>query len=181
MKKYEREIRDLLESMDSFVPDGPAQEKERTREREPEREVRRTRPVGVMPPQPIPIRPRRSFFARLGQWLTEHHVGLSLRLMLSGLGLVIIALIIRQNFGNSVVWLAQIIGAVGALVFIAPVLVRFFKGRDLDNSNDPQYWRGQAVESEHFSWGSLKKWLGGGNRRKGKNNPWEDRNRRGKF
>jgi hypothetical protein len=181
MKKYEREIRDLLEKMENFVPENPTPEKERPREREPEREVRRQRPVGVMPPQPIPIRPRRSFFSRFGEWLDAHHVGLSLRLMLGGLGLVIIALIVRQNFGASWTWPAQILAAVGGIVFLMPVLVRFFRGKDIDNG--PQYWRGQVVESEHFSWNSLRNWLGGKrNRRNNRNNnPWNDRDRRGRW
>ena len=171
MKKYEREIREILEKMDTFVPESPPAEKERSRDREPEREPRK-RPVGVMPPQPIPIRPRRSALSRFNQWLASHHVSLSFRLMLGGLGLVIVALIVNEY--TSLTWVAQLIGAIGAFVFISPVLLRFFRGKDLDGG--AQYWRGQAVESDHFSWNSLRNWLGG--RRKNPRDPWNDRNRK---
>ncbi len=181
MKKYEREIRELLDKLDTFVPDSPATEKERPKEREPEREVRRPRPVGVMPPQPIPIRPRRSMMSRIGTWLTEHQIGMSLRLMLGGLGLVIVALIIRQYTGSSLNWLSQLLAAAGAIVFLTPVLMRFFRGKSLDGDSTA-YWRGQSVESEHFSWGSFRKWIGGNKRnRRNKNNPWDDRNRPGRW
>jgi hypothetical protein len=174
MKKYEREIRDLLEKMENFVPENPTPEKERPREREPEREVRRQRPVGVMPPQPIPIRPRRSFLTRVGQWLDTHHVGLALRLMLVGLAFVITGLIILDNFGPGWAWLAQGLAALGGLIFLTPVLVRFFRGRDIESGS--QYWRDQVVESDSFSWNSLRNWFGGKNKqRKGNKNPWDDR------
>lgn len=174
MKKYEREIRDLLENLDSFVPDGPPPEKERPREREPEREVRRTRPVGVMP-QPVPIRPRRSLGGRINEWLTEHHVGAGLRWMLAGIGLLVVAMIIWQNFPG-IGWVAQIIGALGGLVFLSPLLVRFFAGKDLDNDNQ-SYWRGQAVSDDKFNWNSVKSWFG----RKKPNDPWNDRNKRNRW
>ncbi|MBN9391387.1 MAG: hypothetical protein J0I20_25375 [Chloroflexi bacterium] len=171
MKKYEREIREILEKMDTFVPDSPPAEKERNRDREPEREPRK-RSVGVMPPQPVPIRPRRSATYRFNQWLTSHHIGFSFRLMLAGLGLVIVALIINEYLPG-MPWLAQLIGAIGAFVFVSPVLIRFFRGRDLDN--DQKYWRGQVVESDSFSWSSLRNWLGG--RRKSSRDPWKNNNR----
>jgi hypothetical protein len=176
MKKYEREIREILEKMDTFVPESPPADKERSRDREPEREPRK-RPVGVMPPQPIPIRPRRSALSRFNQWLAAHHVSLSFRLMLSGLGLVIVALVVNEYLPN-MTWLAQLIGALGAFVFVSPVLMRFFRGRDVDSG--PQIWRGQAVESDHFSWESLRNWLGG-RRRKSSRDPWNDRNRKNRW
>lgn len=175
MKKYEREIREILEKMDTFVPETPPAEKERNRDREPEREPRK-RLVGVMPPQPVPIRPRRSALYRFNQWLTAHKIGLSFRLMLTGLGLVIVALIINEYLPG-MPWLAQLIGAIGAFVFVSPVLIRFFRGRDLDGGQ--QYWRGQTVESDHFSWNSLRNWLGG--RRKSSRDPWNDRNRKNRW
>jgi len=176
MKKYEREIREILEKMDTFVPESPPADKERSRDREPEREPRK-RPVGVMPPQPIPIRPRRSALSRFNQWLAAHHVSLSFRLMLGGLGLVIVALVVNEYLPN-MTWLAQLIGAIGAFVFVSPVLMRFFRGRDVDSG--PQFWRGQAVESDHFSWESLRNWLGG-RRRKSSRDPWNDRNRKNRW
>ncbi len=178
MKKYEREIRDLLDKMDTFVPETPTPDKERSRDREPEREPRK-RSVGVMPPQPIPIRPRRSASSRFGQWLADHQVSIALRYMLGGVGLVIAALIIAQNF-KDLLWLSQLLGAVGGLLFLAPVLIRFFKGKDLDEG--PQHWRGETVGNEHFSWSSMKKWFGGRRKRnKGTNDPWNDRNRGGRW
>ncbi|HEX2911136.1 MAG TPA: hypothetical protein VH186_10040 [Chloroflexia bacterium] len=180
MKKYEREIRELLEKMESFVPENPTGEKERVRDREPEREREsRKRSVGVMPPQPIPIRPRRSNTSNFSAWLNEHHVSVSLRWMLAGLGLVIVAMIIAENFGG-LLWLAQLVGAIGGIVFLSPVLIRFFKGRDLDDGQ--QYWRGQAVGSDGFSWTNVKSWFRGrgrGNRRS--NDPWNNRNRNNRW
>ncbi len=178
MKKYEREIRDLLDKLDTFVPESPAPDKERNRDREPEREPRK-RSVGVMPAQPIPIRPRRSRMSGFSQWLTEHKVNSSLRLMLTGLGLVILALIIHENVRlQSLTWMVQLLGAIGGLVFLSPVLIRFFRGTSLD-SDANQYWRGQSVESEHFSWSSLKNWFGSrrGSKGPGKD-PFKDRNNR---
>jgi hypothetical protein len=172
MKKYEREIREILEKMDTFVPETPPAEKERSRDREPEREPRK-RPVGVMPPQPIPIRPRHSAFSRFNQWLAAHNVSFSFRLMLAGLGLVIAALIVHEYL-PAMSWLAQLLGALGALVFLSPVLFRFFRGRDLDSSGT-DYWRGQPVDSTNFSWNSLRSWVGG-RRKKSSRDPWNDRN-----
>ncbi|MDB5083030.1 MAG: hypothetical protein JWP00_4954 [Chloroflexi bacterium] len=178
MKKYEREIREILEKMDTFVPETPPAEKERSREREQEREPRK-RPVGVMPPQPIPIRPRRSALSRFNQWLAAHHISLSFRLMLGGLGLVIVALILLEYL-PAMGWLAQLVGALGAFVFLSPVLLRFFRGRDLDSDSGNQYWRGQVVESENFSWNSLRTWMGG-RRKKPNRDPWNDRNRKNRW
>jgi len=177
MKKYEREIREILEKMDTFVPETPPAEKERNRDREPEREPRK-RSVGVMPPQPIPIRPHRSALYRFNQWLSAHQIGFSFRLMLGGLGLVIVALIINEYLPG-MPWLAQLIGAIGAFVFVSPVLLRFFRGRDMD-ANGQQFWRGQSVESDHFSWNSLRNWLGG-RRKKSSRDPWNDRNRNNRW
>ncbi len=176
MKKYEREIREILEKMDTFVPENPPAEKERNRDREPEREPRK-RSVGVMPPQPVPIRPRRSALSRFNQWLSAHQIGFSFRLMMAGLGLVIVALIISE-YRPGMPWLAQLIGAIGAFVFVSPVLLRFFRGRDVDSG--PQSWRGQVVESDHFSWNSLRTWLGG-RRKKSSRTPWNDRNRNNRW
>jgi hypothetical protein len=177
MKKFEKEIRDLLDNLDNFVPDGPPPDKERARERErePEREVRKTRPVGVMP-QPVPIRPKRTTSGRLNAWLTEHHIGRGLRWMLGGLLVVCAAMVIGQLSNGSLLWLAQIVGAIGGLMFLAPLFSRFFKGKEMDEG--PQYWRGQAVENDSFSWGSVKGWFNRGKRDK---NNWDDRNRRNRW
>lgn len=178
MKKYEREIRDLLEQLDTFVPDNPAPDKERSRDREPEREPRK-RSVGVMPPQPpIPIRSRRSTTSRFSQWLTNAKVSAGLRMMLGGLFLVILALVIAQNF-RDLTPIAQIIGAIGGMVFLMPVLFRFFRGKEMDSG--PDYWRGQEVQSESFSWSSLRTWWRGRGNRRGGNDPWNDRNRKNRF
>lgn len=179
MKKYEREIRELLDKMDVFVPENPGQEKDRSRDKEPEREPRK-RSVGVMP-QPTPIRPRRSAASRFGQWLTDNHVNTSMRLMLGGLGLVIIAFVILQLLGSPWLWLAQLLGALGGFLFVSPVLLRFFGGKDVDSG--PQYWRGQAVENDSFSWRSFRNWLGGRRNRNNKrgNDPWNDRNRNNRW
>ena len=175
MKKYEREIREILEKMDTFVPESPPAEKERSRDREPEREPRK-RSVGVMPPQPTPIRAKRSALSRFNQWLAAQHVSLSFRLMLSGLGLVIVALIVHEYLPG-LTWMAQLIGAIGAFVFVSPVFLRFFRGKDLDSGT--QFWRGQTTESDHFSWASLRNWFGG--RKKSSRDPWNDRNHKNRW
>jgi hypothetical protein len=92
--------------------------------------------------------------------------------MLAGLGLVIAALIVNEYLPN-MGWIAQLLGALGAFVFLSPVLFRFFRGRDLDGGAD--YWRGQPVESDNFSWTSLRSWVGG-RRKKSRRDPWNDRN-----
>lgn len=177
MKKYEREIRELLEKMDAFVPDSPTPEKERIREREPEREREPRRPViSVMPTQqPIPIRPRRTAVQRLMKWFTDHQVNKGLQIMLAGLVLVILALIIRQNIPDAK-WVAQIIGAIGGIIFAGPVILRFLRGKDLDDG--PKMWRGQQTETEDFSWSGLRRWFGKGSDKKNINISKDRNNRR---
>ena len=176
MKKYEREIRELLDKMDTFVPENPTPEKERNREREPEREPRK-RPVGVMPPQPIPIRSKRPAPTGFRQWLLDHKIGPSMQMILGGLLLVVLALIVWQQ--THIDWLAQLLGTLGGLVFLGPVLVRFFGGKYMDE--DGQYWRGQQVGEGGFNWAMMRGWFG--KKRRPKNptrstkDPWNNNKR----
>jgi len=168
MKKHEREIRELLEKMDTFLPDNPTPERSE-REKEPKKKV-----VGVMPPapRPIPIRPSQS--VRFSKWLRAHKISTALACIIGGFALVITGLIInefvaRQN--SSLLWVGQVFVAAGAILYLVPVLARFFSGRDLNDSDDgPKYWRGQAT-NEGFSWQSVQRWFqarksGPGNDRK---------------
>jgi hypothetical protein len=166
MKKHEREIRELLEKMDNFLPDSPPAERS---EREPKKKV-----VSVMPPspRPIPIRKKSSF--NLGAWLREHKISTGLACLILGFALVISGLIVWENF--RVLWLAQALIAAGAIVYLLPVLLRFFTGRDLNDSNDgPKYWRSQQLDSG-FSWQNIRRWFQGRKRRPS-NDPWNDPNR----
>ncbi len=167
MKKHEREIREILEKMDSFLPDSPPVERG---EREPKKKV-----VGVMPPAPRPIPIRKSSSARFTAWLREHKISTALACIIGGFALVIAGLIIWQNFRIN--WLAQALVIAGAICYLLPVFMRFFTGRDLnDGENNSAYWRGQPVD-EGFSWQTVKSWFQG-RRRNSKKDPWNDRNNR---
>ncbi|MEI6045869.1 MAG: hypothetical protein WCS37_16090 [Chloroflexota bacterium] len=167
MKKHEREIRELLDKMDNFLPDSPPVERG---EREPKKKV-----VSVMPPvpQPIPIRKKSAFTP--GAWLREHKISTGLACLILGFALVISGLIVWQNF-PVLRWLAQALVAGGAIVYLLPVLLRFFTGRDLNDSNDgPKYWRGQSLDTG-FSWQNVRRWFQGRKRRPN-NDPWNERKR----
>ncbi len=174
MKKYEREIRELLDKLDTFVPENPTPDKERSRERErePERETRK-RPVGVMPPQPVPIRPRLSPYTRFRRWLETSRVSVSLQFMVGGLLILALALMVLEFGGGSMLWLAQLIGAIGGLVFLWPIGARFFTGQDLDEHTQDN-WRGQPTGGKRGF--KFSRWFRGN---KSKNpNDWNDRNRK---
>lgn len=166
MKKYEREIRELLEKIDDFVPETAIAE----REREAKKKV-----TGVMPtpPNPIPIRPQsRQTFT---QWLRARNLSGAWAFIIFGFACLVVALIINQELPQFKI-VAQVLGIVAAVAYLLPLLLRFFWGRDVNS--DPKYWRGQAVEEEPmFKWGNVKQWFGR-NRRKSnsKTNYWNDRN-----
>lgn len=171
MKKHEREIRELLEKMDTFLPDNPPAERA---EREPKKKV-----VGVMPPAPRPIPIRKSSSARFGSWLREHKISTGLACIMGGFALVIGGLIVREFLGrqNPGLLVAQLMVAAGAIVFLIPVFMRFFTGRDLSDSNDgPKYWRGQAID-DGFGWQSIRRWFQS-RKRPSKKDQWNDRNNR---
>jgi hypothetical protein len=170
MKKHEREIRELLEKMDSFLPDSPPVERTE-REREPKKKV-----VGVMPPAPRPIPIRKKPSARFGSWLRAHKISTALACVILAFALAVTGLIIGSNFRS--VWLAQAFIAAGAIVFLLPLLVRFFTGRDLNDDVDgSQHWRGQPLDDSGFSWQTVKGWFQK-NRRRPSIDPWNDRNNR---
>lgn len=174
MKKHEREIRELLEKMDTFLPDNPPAERG---EREPKKKV-----VGVMPPAPRPIPIRKSSSARFSSWLREHKISTGLACIMGGFVLVISGLIVREFIGrqNPGLLVAQVFVAAGAILFLTPVFLRFFTGRDLSDSSDgPKMWRGQTVD-EGFSWQSIRRWFQGRKRRT-KNDPWNDKNRNNRW
>ncbi len=161
MKRHEREIRELLEKMDSFLPDSPPQE--RASEREPKKKV-----VGVMPPAARPIPIRKSNSARFGAWLREHHIGAGLTCIILAFVLAIGGMIVLQNFRGAAI-VGQIMVAVGALLFLYPILFRFFAGRDMnDSSEGPKYWRGQSVD-DGFSWQTVRRWFQSRNRPNNRN------------
>lgn len=169
MKKHEREIRELLEKMDNFLPDNPPVERTE-REREPKKKV-----VGVMPPAPRPIPIRKKSSPGFGAWLRAHKISTALSCTILAFALAITGLIIGSNF--RVTWLAQAFIAAGGIVFLLPLLFRFFTGRDLnDNVDSSQYWRGQALNDSGFTWQTVKGWFG--RNRRPKNTSWNDRNNR---
>ena len=165
MKKYEQEIRELLDKLENFVPETPATE----REREPKKKV-----VGVMPPAPKPIPLRLSPTARFSRWLRQRNISMGWVFIIFSFSCVIAGLIIHQMLPSLNV-LAQILAIVGAVSYLVPVLLRFFTGRDVNS--DPKYWRGQMLEDEPvFNWSKVRQWLGG-NKRNRSSNSWNDRNR----
>jgi len=125
MEKYEQN-QEILEKWTPLCPETPGGE-ERNRDARPEREPRK-RSVGVMPPQPVPIRPRRSAMFRFNQWLALTRFGYSFRLMLwrSGWPGPSLALIINE-YVPGMPWLAQLVAlSRGFCVCIADFLIRFF-------------------------------------------------------
>lgn len=178
MKKYEQEIRELLEKMDreSFVADATKTD------RPPNENKYRT--TGTVPPAPRPIRPKQSNPARVGKWMTDHKIYRSGIYMIVGFCLVIAGMVLRSEIlrdNSSLFWLVQLIVAVGVLIFLAPTVLRFFTGRDVDAA--PKTWRGDMVVNDEpiFTWQKVKGWFGGGknNRRGGGGNtgrdPWNNR------
>lgn len=172
MKKYEQEIRELLEKMDreSFVQENPAGERERDARR---------KAAGVVPPAPRPLRPKQSAGQRFSGWLADHNINRGFAWMLGGYAVAIVGMILWGEVirTNSQFWIVQVLLAVGGLMFLAPVVFRFFTGQDI--SNGPKVWRGEVVNDEPiFTWRKLKQLLGGG-RNKGRGNggrdPWNNR------
>ncbi|MEI7553716.1 hypothetical protein [Candidatus Chlorohelix sp.] len=173
MKKYEKEIREILEKMDTFIPETPSQEKER--EREPKRKPTPTN-IGVLQPMPPrPIRAKHSFGAGFGKWLREHKITGSLAYLIFGFFFIILGLMVSENF-SSIQIVAQLLALTGLALYIAPIFIRFFGGNP-DKDSTTQYWRGDLVEQDSvFTWKKLKSLIRGG-RNRGKNDPWNRRNR----
>lgn len=173
MKKYEQEIRELLEKMDreSFVQENPTGE----RERDPRRKV-----VGVVPPAPRPLRPKQTIRQRFTHWLADHNINRGLAWMLGGYavaisGMVLAGEVLRNN--ASFFWIVQVLLAIGGLMFLTPVAVRFFTGQDINNN--AKTWRGEVVNDEPiFTWSKVKQWFSSGrnnNGRGGGRDPWNNR------
>jgi hypothetical protein len=180
MKKHEREIRELLEKMDNFLPDNPPADRGAA-EREPKKKV-----VGVMQPAPRPIPIRQSRSTRLRGWLREHRISTGLACIIGGFGLVIVGLIVKEFLGKQSAGLliAEILVAAGAILFLFPIFLRFFTGRDIsDPDSGTQYWRGQALDDSGFTWQTVKRWFQGRKRPTRTNNPWNnnDRNRNNRW
>jgi hypothetical protein len=172
MKKYEKEIREILEKMDSFVPEAPPQEKER--EREPKKKPTN---IGILHPvPPRPIRAKQSFGTRFRNWLRTNNITGSLAYLVGGFALMIAGLIILENF-RGITIVAQLLVLAGFICYIAPIFIRFFGG-DPDRGSSPKYWRGMEVEHESvFTWKKFKG-LFTGKRGRDKNDPWNNRNNR---
>ena len=130
MQRYEREIREILEKLDTFVTETPPEHKDRSRERGLERDPH-SRPVGVPHLSSSPSHTRFPTLSRSTEWLTSRKVSFYFRLMLGGLGLVLVALLINEYLPN-LTWVVPLVGGLGAFIFISPVLARFFRDRDLD-------------------------------------------------
>jgi hypothetical protein len=160
MKKYEKEIRDLLEKIEkeSFIPETPKSDR-------PSDSRSRTSP----PPPPRPIRPKQSNTARVGKWMNDHGVYRSGMYMMIGYFLVIGALVINTEFirgAGSLYWLVQAMAALGGILFIAPVVTRFFTGRSMDTQ--PKMWRGEFINDEPaFTWQKVKQWFSGNRNNRG--------------
>jgi len=171
MKKYEKEIREILDKMDSFVPEAPAQERER--EKEPKKKPTNVSVMPVTPPRPI--RPKTTTSTRFRQWLRDHKITGSLAYLIFGFFFMICGMISMQNFG-SVHIVGEVLVLLGFVLYIAPVFIRFF-GYGAMLNDDPQFWRGELVNREPmFSWKNLKSLITG--KRKGRDNdPWNKRNR----
>lgn len=139
MKKYEQEIRELLDKLENFVPETTASE----REREAKKKV-----MGVMPPTSIkPLSPRdRSRAGGFGQWLRAHNLNVGIGYLIMSFGLLIVALIINQQAPPSFRIVAQVLGVVAAIIYILPVVLRVFTGRDVNAEG--KYWRENSVEEE---------------------------------
>ena len=174
MKRYEKEIRDLLEQIEGFPENSDSKKKgnvappdelfaqaaRREREqREAERQsvtmrspsnddrVMRSRPLDPPAPIPFPTGRRTSLLSRL------RHIPLGIIMTVGTicLGIIGIAFIqARQEFVGAVV-----IG-VAALVFLSPSLLSFF-GRSA-NTSDTMYWRGQSV-SGASGWSQARAWF----------------------
>ncbi len=172
MKKYEKEIREILEKMDSFVPEAPAPERER--EKEPKKKPTNVSVMPVTPPRPI--RPKTTTYTRFRQWLRDHKITGSLAYLIFGFFFMICGMIALQNFG-SVRIVGEVLVLVGFALYIAPVFIRFF-GFGAMLNDEPQFWRGDMVNRDPiFSWKNLKG-LFTGKRNRGNNDPWNKGNRR---
>jgi hypothetical protein len=171
MKKYEKEIREILEKMDTFIPETPSQEKER--EREPKKKPTN---IGVLQPMPPrPIRAKQSFGSGFNKWLRDNKITGSLAYLISGFFFIILGLMVRENF-SSIQIVAQLLVLTGFVLYIAPIFIRFFGGNP-DKDSSTQYWRGDLVEHDSvFTWQKLKSLISGG-RKRGGNDPWNRRNR----
>ena len=168
MKKYEQEIRELLDKLENFVPETTASE----REREAKKKV-----VGVMPPAPKPLSPRGRgrTGGGFGQWLRAHNLSVGIGYLIMSFGLLVVALIINQQAPSGFKIIAQILAVVAAVIYLLPIILRVFMGRDINS--DGKYWRGQSVEEEPIvNLAKLRQRFGkrGGN---GNSNSSNDRNR----
>ncbi len=168
MNKYEKEIRELLEKMENFVPDTPAQEPDREPKRKPTN-------ISVMQSaQPRPLRPKARTSSRFRQWLREHNITGSLAYLIAGFAFMIAGMITLQYFSNVRI-VSEVLVLAGFVLYVAPIFVRFFGG-DVDSSG-PAMWRGEAINNDSmFTWKRLKG-LFGGRRGGGGNDPWNRRNR----
>lgn len=176
MKKYEKEIREILDKMDSFVPDVPAQEKER--EKEPRRKPTN---IGVIqpPPPPRPIRAKQSAGTRFRAWLRANNITGSLGYQMLGFVFLIGSLMLLENVRNISI-IAQILALIGFALYISPLAIRFFGGNpDRDPSN--KTWRGSVIENDSiFTWKKLKS-VFTSKPDKPKNDPWNKNNRNNRW
>ena len=171
MKKYEREIREILEKMDSFVNESPSQERDRELKRKPTN-------IGVMSQTtPRPIFPKMRASDRLKKWMREHSITGNLSYMLLGFIFMISGLMVLDLLGGAVfTFLAQVLVLIGFGLYVAPVFIRFFGGGKRP-FNGSQIWRGEIVQDEPvFTWKKLKGWITGSRKGKGKP-PWDGKNR----
>jgi hypothetical protein len=163
MKKYEQEIRELLEKIekDNFVGDG--KDGKRPENANPNENRYRNAPP------PRPIRPKQKNTARVGNWMNTHGVYRAGMYMIIGYSVVIAGLTFREFSGgntSSLFWLVQLIVGIGGLLFLAPAVIRFFTGRSVDNQ--PKMWRGEFVNDEPaFTWQKVKGWFGGNRNNRG--------------
>lgn len=127
MQKYEREIADLLERLESEQP-------------EPPRPIRRDRPPNL---------PRRksSFGSSLRQALGVVRVSPS-QLMVGGIGLVILSWLVPWSS------LQQWVAVLGVLLFLGAIVISMVDRRG--SSRPEKLWRGRPVEPDDRSWGDIK-------------------------
>ncbi len=129
MQKYEREIEDLLQKLES-------------EEGHVTRPPRRDRP----PQLPRRRQPMRSPFTALpkvsslssGQW------------MATGLGLVVLSRLLPESLPVVRQWLAII----GVLLFLWPIAHGLLTGGR--GHREEKLWRGRSIESDDNSWGEIR-------------------------
>lgn len=131
MQKYEREIEELLERLESQAPESP-------------RPIRRDRPPNLP-------RRRSPFTSSLRQAISAG-VRSPAYFMPTGLGLVILSWILPNST------LQEWVAVIGVLLFLWPIVANIF---DRNRPGPRQKtWRGRSLDPEEKSWNEIRDHLG---------------------